>query len=279
MNIAILSGKGGTGKTTVSTNLALTLGVSYVDCDVEEPNGFIFIDPSIQTKEDVFVEYPIINPQKCVLCGACAKVCQFNALAKAGKEIVVFEKLCHDCGACKLVCDVDALSYRPRSIGKLESGTGKGIACYRGILNVGEPMAVPVIRALLSNLQVEDHLIDCPPGTSCNVVNALKYADAAILVTEPSEFGLHDLRMAVELVKLYKIPYGIIINKDDGKENRVKTFCKQNKIDLLGAVPYSMEAAVLYSNGKMLYEDTSYQPIFEGMADQIKEVFKWRLQS
>ena len=260
MNIAVLSGKGGTGKTTVSTNLAMTLGVSYVDCDVEEPNGFIFLNPSIQRKEDVFVEYPVINQQKCVLCGECAKVCQFNALAKAGKEIVVFEKLCHDCGACKLVCKADALSYGKRTIGKLESGTVKSIDCYRGVLNVGEPMAVPVIRKLLGDLPQVDHLIDCPPGTSCNVVNALKYADAAILVTEPSEFGLHDLRMAVELVKLYKIPYGIVINKDDGKENMVKIFCKQNDINLLGAVPYSMEAAVLYSNGIMLYEDTSYKP-------------------
>ncbi len=276
MNIAVLSGKGGTGKTTVSTNLAMTLGVSYVDCDVEEPNGFIFLNPSIQRKEDVFVEYPVINQQKCVLCGECAKVCQFNALAKAGKEIVVFEKLCHDCGACKLVCKADALSYGKRTIGKLESGTVKSIDCYRGVLNVGEPMAVPVIRKLLGDLPQVDHLIDCPPGTSCNVVNALKYADAAILVTEPSEFGLNDLRMAVELVKLYKIPYGIVINKDDGKENMVKIFCKQNDINLLGAVPYSMEAAVLYSNGIMLYEDTSYKPIFDGMSEKIKEVFQWR---
>ena len=111
MNIAILSGKGGTGKTTVSTNLAMTLGISYVDCDVEEPNGFIFLNPTIQKQEDVFVEYPHIDQEKCVLCGACVKACQFNALAKAGKEIMVFEKLCHDCGACKLVCKTGALSY------------------------------------------------------------------------------------------------------------------------------------------------------------------------
>lgn len=275
MNIAILSGKGGTGKTTVSTNLAMTLGVSYVDCDVEEPNGFIFLNPFIQESEAVFVEYPVINQEECALCGACAKACHFNALAKAGKEIVVFEKLCHDCGACRLVCNTGALSYAKRSIGKTESGYSNGINCNRGILNVGEPMAVPVIKKLLSCLSKEDHFIDYPPGTSCNVVNALKYADAAILVTEPSEFGLHDLKMAVELVKLYKMPYGIIINKDDGKENMVKMYCANNEISLLGLIPYRMDAAENYSRGLMLYNDEFYKEIFINIADKIKEAFRW----
>ncbi|HCT65131.1 MAG TPA: (4Fe-4S)-binding protein [Lachnospiraceae bacterium] len=275
MNIAILSGKGGTGKTTVSTNLAMTLGVSYVDCDVEEPNGFIFLNPSILKSEDVFVEFPVIDNKKCVLCGACAKVCQFNSLAKAGKEIVVFQKLCHDCGACKLVCKTGALSYSKRSIGKLETGISKDIICHRGILNVGEPMAVPVIRNLLGGLSKEDHFIDCPPGTSCNVVTSLKYADAAILVTEPSEFGLHDLKMAVELVKIYNIPYGIIINKDDGTENMVKRYCTENKISLLGTIPYSMEAAALYSKGIMLCDDEFHREIFINTAEKIKEAFAW----
>ncbi|RDY33036.1 P-loop NTPase [Lachnotalea glycerini] len=275
MNIAILSGKGGTGKTTVSTNLAMTLGVSYVDCDVEEPNGFIFLNPSIQKSEDVFVEYPVINQEECELCGACSKVCRFHALAKAGKEIVVFEKLCHDCGACRIVCKLKALSYAKRSIGKVESGTSKEIQCFRGILNVGEPMAVPVIRKVLKELTSDDHLVDCPPGTSCNVVTALKYVDAAILVTEPSEFGLHDLKMAVELVKLYSIPYGIIINKDDGKDNMVKAFCRKNGIALLGTVPYSMEAAALYSKGIMLYQDEKHKKNFINIAQKIKEAFAW----
>ena len=275
MDIAVLSGKGGTGKTTVSTNLAIALSVSYVDCDVEEPNGFLFLNPSIQRKEDVFVEYPVINQQKCVLCGECVKVCQFNALAKAGKEIVVFEKLCHDCGACKLVCKTGALSYGKRAIGRLDRGEVKKIPCYRGILNVGEPMAVPVIRKLLKELPKEDHLIDCPPGTSCNVVNALKYVNAALLITEPSEFGLHDLKMAVELVKLYHIPFGIIINKDDGKDNMIKAFCRTNEISLFGAVPYSMEAATLYSNGMMLCENDNFKKDFIDIAKKIKEAFAW----
>lgn len=275
MNIAILSGKGGTGKTTVSANLAKTLGISYVDCDVEEPNGFIFMNPLVAKKEEVYVEYPVIDREVCTVCGACAKSCQFHALAKAGKEILVFEKLCHGCGACKLVCNAKALTYKNRSIGILEHGMAENIACHRGVLNVGEPMAVPVIRKLLKELSMQDHLIDCPPGTSCNVVNSLKVADAAILVTEPSEFGLHDLKMAVSLVNLYRIPYGIIINKDDGTENLVKAYCKKEGILLLGVIPYSREAAMLYSKGLMLYESELYREAFEEIAARLKEVFTW----
>jgi len=275
MNIAILSGKGGTGKTTVSTNLAMTFGINYVDCDVEEPNGFIFLNPAIQRKEEVFMQYPVIDQKECTLCGACTKACQFNALAKAGKEVVVFEKLCHDCGACRLVCRPNALSYKKRPIGVVESGISNNIQCDRGILNVGEPMAVPVIREVLNHIPKGNYLIDCPPGTSCSVVAALKYADAAILVTEPSEFGLHDLKMALELVKINGIPYGIVINKDDGKDNLIKKYCQKNQINLLGTIPYSMEAAALYSKGMMLCQDDNYKRSFINIASKIKEAFTW----
>ncbi|MDF2952488.1 MAG: CobQ/CobB/MinD/ParA family protein [Anaerocolumna sp.] len=275
MNIAVLSGKGGTGKTTVSTNLAFILGISYVDCDVEEPNGFIFLNPAIDKREEVYVEVPEIDQQKCSLCGACTKICQFNALAKAGQEIVVFEKLCHGCGACKLVCKYDAITYGKRVIGKIEKGYSKGIRCERGILDVGEPMAVPVIKSLLGGLPPERHIIDCPPGTSCNVVTALRYADAAILVTEPSEFSLHDLKLAIELVKQYEIPYGVVINKDDGMENRITSFCKQDNIPLLGVIPYSKDAAILYSNGIMLCGDKQQSKYISEIGKNIKEVFGW----
>ncbi len=276
MNIAVLSGKGGTGKTTVSTNLALALKSNYIDCDVEEPNGFIFLKPEINETKEVMIDYPFIDDEKCVSCGKCVEVCQFNSLAKVKDDIVLFNKLCHGCGACKIACEYDALIYKQRELGKIESGIIRGIGCSRGILNVSEPMAVPVIRELLKNLSSDtNNLIDCPPGTSCNVVTALKYAHGAILVTEPSEFGLHDLKMAVELVKTYNIPFGIIINKDDGEDNIVKKYCRNEKINLIGVIPYSKNTATLYSNGEVLYDSLQHKVLFDKLSEQVKEELKW----
>lgn len=275
MNIAILSGKGGTGKTTVSTNLALALGANYIDCDVEEPNGFLFLKPKVNKEEAVMVEYPIIDLDKCTGCGACVQACQFNALAKVKDDIMVFEKLCHGCGACGISCKYDAITYNKRQTGKIERGKIRDINCSRGILNISEPMAVPVIRELLSGLSQGVNLIDCPPGTSCNVVNSLKYANGAILVTEPSEFGLHDLKMAVELVKMYNIPFGIVINKDDRKDNIVKKYCDKENIELIGTIPYDKETAVLYSKGEILYDDLSHKKVFDEISERVKEVLSW----
>ncbi|AOR24157.1 P-loop NTPase [Clostridium taeniosporum] len=275
MNIAVLSGKGGTGKTTVSTNLALALKSNYIDCDVEEPNGFIFLKPEINETKPVMVDYPFINDEKCVSCGKCVDVCQFNSLAKVKDDIVLFNKLCHGCGACKIACEYDALTYKKRELGKIQVGITRDISCSRGILNISEPMAVPVIRELLKNLPNDTNLIDCPPGTSCNVVTALKYAHGAILVTEPSEFGLHDLKMAVELVKTYNIPFGIIINKDDGEDNIIKKYCIDEKINLIGVIPYSKNTAILYSNGEVLYDNLQHKVLFDKLSEQVKEVLKW----
>ncbi len=275
MNIAVLSGKGGTGKTTVSTNLALALNSNYIDCDVEEPNGFLFLKPKINRSEKVMVESPIIDKGKCVSCGVCVEVCQFNALAKVNDDILLFEKLCHDCGACKLVCKHDALRYEKREVGKIEYGETNGIKCSRGIMNIGEPMAVPIIRQLLQKLPQEANLIDCPPGTSCNVVNALRYADSAILVTEPTKFGLHDLKMAIELIKIFEIPFGVIINKDDGKENEIRKYCEKEKVDVIGSIPYNKAIAQHYSKGDILYHNTEHRFIFDVLADRAKEVLKW----
>lgn len=275
MNIAVLSGKGGTGKTTVSTNLALALKSNYIDCDVEEPNGFLFLKPKVDTEKNVMVEYPIIDDNKCINCGVCANVCQFNALAKVKDDIMLFQKLCHGCGACKIVCKYNAITYDKREIGKIESGFSHDINCSRGILNISEPMAVLVIKELLKNLSSKSNLIDCPPGTSCNVVNALKYANGAILVTEPSEFGLHDLKMAVELVKMYDMPFGIVINKDDGEDNIIKKYCKEEEINLIGTIPYAKKTAVLYSKGEILYDDSYHKAVFDDLSEKAKEVLNW----
>lgn len=275
MNIAVLSGKGGTGKTTVSTNLALALKANYIDCDVEEPNGFLFLKPDIEETKGVFVEYPFIDDSKCTSCGECAEVCQFNALAKVKNDIILFQKLCHSCGACEIVCKSGAINYRKRETGKIEKGLLGEIKCSRGVLNVSEPMAVPIIKELLQELSKDNNLIDCPPGTSCNVVNALKYANGAILVTEPTEFGLHDMKMALEVVKMFNISFGIVINKDDGKDNLVKKYCRDNNINIIGVIPYSKDIAVGYSKGDILYNNLNHRDMFDELCARTKEVLQW----
>lgn len=273
MNIAILSGKGGTGKTTVATNLALLLKANYIDCDVEEPNGFIFLNPENTEKREVTVETPRIDKGKCILCGDCAKTCKFNALAKTKDKIFIFHKLCHSCGACEIVCPTKAIEYVKRTTGIIEEGKREEILCRRGILNVGEPIAVPILKELLRNLPEEEiNLLDSPPGTSCNVVNTLNYAHRAILVTEPTAFGLHDLKMAVQLVKGLGIPSGLIINKHDENNQYLKKYIDEAKIHLLGTIPYSRDIAESYSKGQTLLDIEEYKEAFQNIINNMEEV-------
>lgn len=272
MRISVLSGKGGTGKTTVATNLAKTLEYTYIDCDVEEPNGFIFLKPRILDSKEVNVLVPAVSYDRCTLCGECVRACQFNALANTGKEIVIFEKLCHSCGACSLVCPENAVEEVPRIIGKIDTGKHNEITCIRGVLNIGEPMSGPIISEVKSMGSGDNAILDCSPGSSCNVVKAIKDTDYAILVTEPTEFGLHDLKIAVELVIKMGIPYGVIINRGDEYCHLIEGYCDENNIQLLGNIPFDRRIAKLYSEGRLLVDDERYKKVFTEIAQSIEGV-------
>ncbi len=275
MKIAVLSGKGGTGKTTVSTNLAYMMNINYVDLDVEEPNGHIFLKPQIESVKDVVIPTPKIDSEKCTLCGTCVNTCQFNALVNTGKKILVFEDLCHGCGACTLACPVGAITEYDRKIGDMSIGTFDKAKFYSGKMLLNEPMAGPIITDIKKSLpKDEDFIVDCSPGTSCNVVKALDGADYALMVTEPSKFGLHDLKLAVELVRELNIPLGIVINRANEYDHLIEGFAKEENVDIIGKIPFSKEAAKMYSEGRLLIENDEIREMFEMIKISVLDVVK-----
>lgn len=278
MKIAVLSGKGGTGKTTVSTNLATVMRATYVDCDVEEPNGFIFLQPEVHTTEEVFIPVPMIDSDKCEHCKACVEICQFNALMHI-EEVILFKKLCHGCGACRAVCPTMAITETKRPIGIIQEGAygEEKVPCMSGTLDITEPMAGPIISSLKKKLDKGISLIDCAPGTSCNVVKALMDVDYSLLVTEPTAFGLHDLELAIDLVKQMGIPFGIIINRVHERHNRVSQYCKQEGYRVLGEISYDSNIAWMYSRGELIVIKEQYRRIFQKIAGAIEEVMSWNL--
>lgn len=275
MNIAVLSGKGGTGKTTISTNLAYMMNINYADLDVEEPNGHIFLKPQIKATKDVVIPTPKIDADKCTLCGICTQTCQFNALVNTGKKIMVFEDLCHGCGACSLACPEKAISEYDRKIGDMTIGTYDKAGFYSGKIILNEPMGGPIITDIKNALpKDEDVIIDCSPGTSCNVVKALDEADYALMVTEPSKFGLHDLKLAVELVRELEIPLGIVINRSNEYDHLIEDFAKEENVDIIGKIPFSKEAAKMYSEGRLLIENDEIRKVFEKIKFSVLDVVK-----
>ena len=274
MNIVFLSGKGGTGKTTVSTNLAYLNEFNYYDCDVEEPNGHIFLKPDINKKEKSGILNPEIDHEKCTLCGNCSNNCQFGALANTGKKIMVFNELCHGCGTCKLSCNFDAIEEKKRTIGYIESGKYEKGKFVKGILNLKEPIAVPVIKDVKKRIDFDkNNIIDSPPGTSCTVVETLEDTDYAVLVTEPTEFGLSDLKMAINVVETMEIPFGVVINRSTNDDYIIESYLNKNKYSLIGKIPYSMKAARLYSKGKLMIKDNELKSYFEKLNNElIKQV-------
>ena len=251
MIISVASGKGGTGKTTVATNLALSIkDGQFLDCDVEEPNANIFLKAKIKDIEDVTVSVPEVNKKRCNYCGKCSDFCAYNALAVVPKNVLVFPELCHSCGGCELVCPKNAIKWNTRTVGKVEHGIVNKIDFFHGILNIGEMQAIPVIKQLKRKIDKKKNvIIDVPPGTTCPVIESIKSSDFCILVTEPTPFGLHGLKLAVELVKYMYILFGVVINRDGIGNKDVEKYCKDQKIPILLKIPERKEIAQLYSKG------------------------------
>ncbi len=274
MKIAIASGKGGTGKTTVSLNLALSLSdVQLFDCDVEEPNCNLFLGFDLEKVEDVVCPVPVINQEKCSICRQCSDFCRYNALAALPDRVLFFPSLCHGCGGCAVLCSEKAIRESERSLGVIEKAKGESSPeFYRGLLNIGETMTSAVIKTLKK--YIDDRktaILDAPPGTACPVIASIGDVDYCVLVTESTPFGFHDLRLAVDVVRSLKVPFGVIINRWGLGDSRVEEYCKAEGIPILLKIPNDLKIAELYSRGiPFVREMPEWNEKFIGMFEAIK---------
>jgi MinD superfamily P-loop ATPase len=284
VRMAVASGKGGTGKTTFATNLAVTAAVAgydvrLLDCDVEEPDCRLFLWPGLEQEEPVTVPVPEVDEAVCNNCGVCARVCEFKAITVLPSSVLVFPELCHACGACSLLCPRGALTEVERPVGAIQHGRAGDISFTQGILDVGEARAVPVIKAVLEAADRESGyaagrpggevgaelsitaaapsrdrtlvVIDSPPGTSCPTIEACRTADLVVLVTEPTPFGLNDLRLAVEMVRALALPFVVVVNRSDAGDDRVRRYCEDEGIDVVAELPHDRRIAEAYSSGRL----------------------------
>ncbi len=274
MKVAVLSGKGGTGKTFVSVNLAAAADRAvYVDCDVEEPNGRLFFKPVTPAKAPVYTPLPTFDAQKCTGCRTCVNFCRFNALAFTREKPVVFAGICHGCGGCKWVCPNGAVGEQKRRVGVVETGLSGHVRVVTGILNPGEPSGVPVVKAALKNVKPDPLIvIDCPPGSSCSVMESVADADFCLLVAEPTVFGLHNLKMVAALVRLFRKPFGVVINKIWGSFEPLESFCEQNGIPILCRITYSVNLAQCCAKAQIaVFEDDGMKNLFSRLLDSIQK--------
>lgn len=277
MIISVASGKGGTGKTTVAVNLALSLdNVQLLDCDVEEPNSHIFIKPLLKRRYPVYVPIPIVDKKRCDGCGRCKEVCAYNAVAVTKKKVLVFPELCHGCGSCIYFCPNDALREENEEVGVVEIGEKDGVEFIQGKLNIGKMTAPPVIREVKKYISSgKTTIIDVPPGTSCPVITAIKDTNFIILVTEPTPFGLNDLSLAIEVARKLRIPFGVVINRSGLGNNDTDKYCQKEDIPILMRIPFSKKIAEVYSRGDPILKSLpEYKKKFQRLFEEIERLVR-----
>jgi MinD superfamily P-loop ATPase len=280
MILSIASGKGGTGKTTIAVNLALSFEnnqpVQFLDCDVEEPNAHFFLKPQFLSNQEVSIPIPEIDKEKCTYCGKCAEVCAYNALAVLKNKVLVFPELCHGCGGCSLLCPEKAIRERGQRIGIIEFGSAGNIQFIHGKLDIGQAMSPPLIREIKKyKNSTRLVIIDAPPGTSCPVTEAVKGSDFSLLVTEPTPFGLNDLKLSAETLREMNIPFGVMINRAGIGDSGVEDYCQKENIPLLMILPMDRNIAVAYSEGKSIIEtQPAYREKFLELFERIQELKK-----
>jgi MinD superfamily P-loop ATPase len=279
VKVAIASGKGGTGKTTIATNMAVTLAgrgreVELLDCDVEEPNCHIFLNLLIESSIPASVSIPEVVPEKCTACGVCAQVCEYGAIAVVTGKVLLFSELCHGCGACSILCPEDAIKEVTREVGVIERGKANGFAVVQGFLNIGELMSPAVIQGVKEAARYPEIVIfDSPPGTSCPVIEAVKDAHFVLLVTEPTPFGLNDLKLAVGMVRALDLPFAVSINRSDIGNDDVKKYCDDEKIEIVLEIPDDRRIAEAYSRGEMIVHALpEYKTLFTLCWDRIEDI-------
>lgn len=280
MIISVASGKGGTGKTTIATSLAAVLGskAQLVDCDVEEPNCHILMKPVLESCEPVTVPVPIVDMEKCTLCGKCGEVCRFSAIVVIGDQTITFPEMCHGCGGCSLLCPEEAIREGSRELGVREEGFSGPVEFVHGRLRVGEAMSPPLIRAVKQGINPNKvAILDAPPGASCPVIHTVRGSDFIILVTEPTPFGLHDLKIAVEALSPLEIPLGVILNRSDVGDLEVQQFCRQSGIPVLAEIPHSRKIAEGYAKGNLLVlEEPAHIKTFLELFINVREIVNGR---
>jgi MinD superfamily P-loop ATPase len=276
MIISVASGKGGTGKTTVATNLAVSLGsgVQILDCDVEEPNAHLFIRPDIEETLTITTPVPQVDEEKCNLCGKCAEICQFKAIVLIGETVLPFHELCHSCRGCVLVCPEKAITETGRELGVIERGKKDDVEFIHGKLRIGEAMSPPLIQKVREHTRDDAiTIIDAPPGTSCPVIASMNGADFILLVTEPTPFGLYDLKLAVEAVKILGIPCGLVINRSDMGDDRVAAYAEEEGVPVLMDIPFNRQIAEAYSRGELIVDIMpEWKEKFLGLYRRIEEI-------